>query len=94
MTGSRKLAMIRKGACCAYCGEKLTAPQEHITGRQLPTDATWDHVIPRCKGGAGLPGNRVLVCRRCNLSKGGSMPTLSPTMFLIGCLVAARMEAR
>lgn len=43
---------------CCYCG--------HQVGTQ---DATWDHVIPRAKGGATDWTNIVLACRPCNARK-------------------------
>lgn len=36
----------------------------------------FDHYIPEHAGGVSLPGNIVLACRRCNRSKGRSVPTL------------------
>lgn len=34
------------------------------------TDLTWDHVVPRKKGGEGSPENLQTLCRRCNSRKG------------------------
>ena len=43
---------------CCYCGEKVT-----------PADATWDHLLPRSKGGSTDWLNIVLSCRVCNARK-------------------------
>ena len=48
---------------CQYCGESL--PSE---------DLTFDHVIPRSRGGRTTWGNVVTACQSCNLLKGNRMP--------------------
>src|SRR6187551_923320 len=45
---------------CQYCGD--------------PKDLTFDHVIPRSKGGRTTWENVVTACSPCNLNKGGRMP--------------------
>ena len=45
---------------CQYCGN--------------PKDLTFDHVIPRSKGGRTTWENVVTACSPCNLSKGGHLP--------------------
>jgi len=52
---------LRDGFKCAYCG---TAEE----------DLTFDHVIPRSKGGRTSWTNIVAACSPCNLRKGGRMP--------------------
>ena len=47
---------LRDGFCCQYCGAK----------REL----TFDHVVPRARGGVTSWQNVVAACARCNLSKG------------------------
>ena len=32
---------------------------------------TWDHVVPRCKGGKNDRSNLVICCRQCNEMKAG-----------------------
>jgi len=51
---------LRDGFKCAYCG---------TTG-----ELTFDHVIPRSKGGRTSWTNIVAACSPCNLRKGGRMP--------------------
>lgn len=45
---------------CQYCGS--------------PDDLTFDHVIPRSKGGKTAWDNVVAACAPCNLRKGGRLP--------------------
>jgi 5-methylcytosine-specific restriction endonuclease McrA len=49
---------------CYYCGVKMTR-----SGTKKPTSATWDHRLPKSRGG-GNGNNRVRACRRCNTRKG------------------------
>lgn len=52
---------LRDGFQCTYCGDK-------------ESDLTFDHVIPRSKGGLTSWENIVAACSPCNLRKGGRMP--------------------
>ena len=45
---------------CQYCG--------------APEDLTFDHVVPRSRGGQTTWTNIVAACAPCNLKKGGLMP--------------------
>jgi len=45
---------------CQYCGEK--------------EDLTFDHVVPRSRGGRTTWENVVTACAACNLMKGGHLP--------------------
>ena len=45
---------------CEYCRAPLAWSQ-----------ATYDHVIPRCQGGTDHVANLTICCRRCNSKKGG-----------------------
>ncbi len=49
---------------CQYCG------QDHRTN-----ELTFDHVIPRSKGGRTSWDNIVAACRPCNTKKGSDMPS-------------------
>lgn len=51
---------LRDRFACQYCG----------TGHEL----TFDHVIPRSRGGQTTWDNVVAACSPCNLTKGGMMP--------------------
>jgi len=47
---------LRDEFCCQYCGTK--------------GDLTFDHVVPRAKGGVTSWENVVAACSKCNLTKG------------------------
>ena len=51
---------LRDGFACQYCGKG--------------EDLTFDHVIPRSKGGRTTWENIVAACAPCNLLKGGRTP--------------------
>lgn len=48
---------------CQYCGHEFKT--QHLT---------FDHVIPRCRGGNTSWDNIVAACQKCNSVKGGKMP--------------------
>lgn len=50
---------LRDNFCCQYCGKKFTA-----------SELTFDHVIPRSKGGKTCYTNIVSACISCNTYKG------------------------
>lgn len=50
------------GLTCHYCPARAT---------------TWDHVIPRSKGGADGRRNLIPACKPCNVAKSDDMPTCS-----------------
>ncbi|MDD2876549.1 MAG: HNH endonuclease [Acidiphilium sp.] len=54
---------LRDGFTCQYCHGRLPAP-----------DLTFDHVIPRARGGRTTWENVVTACGRCNLRKGSKLP--------------------
>jgi 5-methylcytosine-specific restriction endonuclease McrA len=73
---------LRDRFTCQYCGESL------------PThDLTFDHVVPRSKGGHTTWENVVTACSPCNLVKGSRLPRearmfplvrpVAPTSFLL-----------
>jgi 5-methylcytosine-specific restriction endonuclease McrA len=51
---------LRDAFACQYCGS--------------PDDLTFDHVVPRSRGGRTTWENIVTACAPCNLSKGGRTP--------------------
>ncbi|WP_282607469.1 HNH endonuclease [Pelagibius sp. Alg239-R121] len=53
---------LRDGFLCQYCGDHL--PSE---------DLTFDHVIPRSRGGRTTWDNVVTACQDCNLAKGNQL---------------------
>ena len=54
---------LRDAFHCQYCGDHF--PAEHLT---------FDHVIPRSRGGRTSWGNVVTACGPCNLQKGHRLP--------------------
>ena len=56
---NRRNIYIRDGFSCQYCSTPL-----------LYNDATLDHVVPRCRGGALSWENIVTCCKECNNKKG------------------------
>lgn len=48
---------------CQYCADMFRAH-----------DLTFDHVIPKSRGGRSIWGNIVAACRECNIRKGNRMP--------------------
>jgi 5-methylcytosine-specific restriction endonuclease McrA len=56
---SRFNVYARDGFRCQYCGE-----------RRRMRELTYDHVVPRCRGGRTVWENIVTACRPCNNKKG------------------------
>jgi 5-methylcytosine-specific restriction endonuclease McrA len=54
LRGNKNTRTARVIGVCVYCGDPAT---------------TWDHVIPRRRGGTDDPGNLVPACKPCNSSK-------------------------
>ena len=54
---------LRDCFTCQYCGESFPTPE-----------LTFDHVIPRSKGGRTSWENVVTCCQSCNLIKGNRLP--------------------
>jgi len=61
---SRQNIYIRDNCMCQYCG------------RVLPTtELTWDHILPKARGGKTAWENVVTCCIECNRKKGGRIPS-------------------
>ncbi len=67
---------LRDRFCCQYCGRRFPTPE-----------LTFDHVMPRARGGRTSWENVVTACQACNLAKadqlprrGGFLPIRSPEM--------------
>jgi 5-methylcytosine-specific restriction endonuclease McrA len=54
---------LRDGFTCQYCSARRPAPE-----------LTFDHVVPRAKGGRTTWENVVTACGGCNLRKGSKLP--------------------
>jgi 5-methylcytosine-specific restriction endonuclease McrA len=59
-----KFFIAQQGKCW-LCGGQMT-----MDGDRTPTQATWDHVVPKSKGGSRSQSNLMLACRLCNLLRG------------------------
>jgi HNH endonuclease len=57
----------RDGGCCVWCSRPL-APGDRAL--------TFEHVIPRLKGGPAWAENEVPACRSCNRARGHTAPSL------------------
>jgi 5-methylcytosine-specific restriction endonuclease McrA len=64
--------LARDGARCVWCRRPLAAGDRELT---------FDHVIPRVKGGPAWAENEVAACRACNRRRGHR----APTQFLEDC---------
>lgn len=60
---SRQNIYTRDKYRCQYCGTKF-----------VPEELTYDHVVPRSRGGKTKWHNIVTCCIRCNRKKGGRTP--------------------
>jgi 5-methylcytosine-specific restriction endonuclease McrA len=60
---SRQNIYARDKYRCQYCGAKFG-----------PEELTYDHVVPRSRGGKTKWDNIVTCCIRCNRKKGGRTP--------------------
>ena len=60
---SKENVFVREKGRCAYCQRRLSRPE-----------ATFDHVLPRSRGGTARWENIVLACMPCNQRKGDRTP--------------------
>jgi 5-methylcytosine-specific restriction endonuclease McrA len=60
---SKPTVYARDKGHCQYCGANLRL-----------SEATFDHVVPRSRGGATSWENVVIACRPCNQRKGNKTP--------------------
>lgn len=54
---------LRDGFTCQYCG-----------ARRPIRELTFDHIVPRCRGGRTTWENVVTACAPCNIRKGSRLP--------------------
>ena len=65
---SRDNVLRRDRYRCAFCGR---------------TGTTWDHIVPRCKGGRSTWLNTVAACETCNNKRKGSKTLAEAGMHLL-----------
>ena len=63
---NRKNVLLRDRYCCQYCGKKFPS-----------SELTYDHLIPKSKGGKTEWTNIVMACEKCNGKKANKMPEFS-----------------
>jgi 5-methylcytosine-specific restriction endonuclease McrA len=63
---SRRSILLRDRFCCQYCGERFPA-----------AELTFDHVVPRSRGGQTVWNNILTACIDCNARKQNAMPNYS-----------------
>ncbi|MET0406115.1 MAG: HNH endonuclease signature motif containing protein [Cystobacter sp.] len=57
------------------CGTEVVPGQQSQSGVSPPVNQRErDHVVPRSKGGEGVPENGQVLCRECNLEKSNKAP--------------------
>ena len=61
--------LARDGGCCVWCSIPLAPGDRRLT---------FEHVVPRLKGGPAWAENEVPACRACNRARGH----LAPSLFL------------
>jgi 5-methylcytosine-specific restriction endonuclease McrA len=61
---TRYHVFLRDDFRCGYCGRS-----------EKPDDLTFDHVVPRSRGGKTTWQNIITACRDCNLAKGAKPAT-------------------
>ena len=71
-TGLFQTLWHQQSGLCALCGQpmlrnRFDAPHAQVWAKQR---ATFDHIMPRSKGGADTPQNLQLAHARCNKIKG------------------------
>ncbi len=71
----RRNILLRDRFKCCYCGQRFES-----------NDLSYDHVIPRSKGGTTTWENIVTCCLDCNARKGNSMPNYSGRKGVAGSL--------
>lgn len=69
---SRFNVYLRDNFTCQYCGKHFDAK-----------DLTFDHIVPRCKGGKTTWENVTTACRTCNGKKGSKLLSECKDMQLI-----------
>jgi RHS repeat-associated protein len=58
---------------CQGCGQTVQKAEKHTKGvTPASNEAHVDHIQPKVKGGSGTPSNGQVLCRTCNLKKGGN----------------------
>jgi len=71
---------VQQGGRCFLCGEPMSS-----------SSSTFEHLIPRARGGVDEPGNVVLAHRRCNQRKLDEPPTADDVRRLVAMRRGSRL---
>src|SRR5262249_55182275 len=63
-----RLAEQQNWRCC-YCGVRMVG-SNRVTGRSDPDAPTFEHILPRCRGGTDEIDNLAIACWQCNADRG------------------------
>jgi 5-methylcytosine-specific restriction endonuclease McrA len=80
---NRKIVFESFGWICRHCGTNTYGIER---GKNLPNEATIDHIIPLSKGGLHNYSNVQLLCRRCNTKKRDTIPQGAPKSSILNIL--------
>jgi 5-methylcytosine-specific restriction endonuclease McrA len=69
----RRSIFLRDGYCCQYCGEQFSTDE-----------LTFDHLVPRSRGGRTTWENILTACIACNGRKRSDMPNFSGPLGKVG----------
>lgn len=72
----RRHKFEKQGGACHWCGRQMTL-EFRPNGTPPKNFATFEHVVRRCEGGAGMANNVVVACRKCNNSRGNGVPEVA-----------------
>lgn len=81
---SREGVLRRDGYICAYCGK----------GPKNGQKMTWDHILPRSRGGEDSWMNSVCACTKCNSKKADMTPEEARMPLLYQPTIPMRMYLR
>lgn len=66
----RQLYQKKSGSMCAYCRRTMQGKSDGLNDLA----PTFDHYMPKAKGGTGCKSNLVACCVACNAIKGNMTP--------------------
>lgn len=74
-SGAKRMKIyLRDKYQCQYCSTKVTKRHPQTKKVLEVKDLTLDHIVPKSRGGGGLPSNLVTSCKPCNQRKGDRTP--------------------
>lgn len=77
----RLLLLIKRRGLCAICGHRFPREGELSKSAAIAFAPTFDHIVPRSRGGTDSLDNLRLAHRKCNHARGdGSVSKPTPTV--------------